>query len=463
MNTLPDRPPPRLASRIRLLMVGLATAVTLVSNLGGWLILIEAEDVVQDTYIKALLHHVALCDEDDPMPPGVVRFNDAGALESRHGLKAMPMAAGLHDLFADEEGRRAVIPRDLSDRFRIWLMDPREREYRLWFEPADGTRPAVWVVADLKDREFSETNLAGVQAWLIVLAAGILLASLLASAVITRWALRPMLALAERVRAREVERKAGRLGKATLAEGLPDDEIGFLARVLDAHHERLHEALEREWRFIADCSHELRTPVTILKGAASLLRELPPQAESRERLLARIERSVRRMERLIQTFLMLARENRLPEPSDDVVLAEVVHEVTDEWRGLHASHALVVEVREETPRVAVRCHRESVAVLAHNLVGNAFAHLTGGRLEIVISLDPGGVATIRFEDDGPGLPEFAAGGGKTSGNPTANPGYGLGLSLVDRLCALHGWGLVKRPRPGGGTWIVVSLPSPTAG
>jgi signal transduction histidine kinase len=124
----------------------------------------------------------------------------------------------------------------------------------------------VWVVADLKDREFSETNLAGVQAWLVVLSAGILLASLLASAVITRWALRPMLALAERVRAREVERKAGRHGEATLAEGLPDDEIGFLARVLDAHHERLHEALEREWRFIADCSHELRTPVTTLKG-----------------------------------------------------------------------------------------------------------------------------------------------------------------------------------------------------
>lgn len=152
----------------------------------------------------------------------------------------------------------------------------------------------------------------------------------------------------------------------------------------------------------------------------------------------------------------------VPEPSDEVVLAEVVHEVTDEWRGLHASHALVVEVREEAPRVTLRCHRDSVAVLAHNLVGNAFAHLMGGRLEIIISRDAGGVATIRFEDDGPGLPEFAAGRERTAENPTANPGYGLGLSLVDRLCALHGWGIVKRPRPGGGTWIEVSLHSSAA-
>ena len=198
--------------------------------------------------------------------------------------------------------------------------------------------------------------------------------------------------------------------------------------------------------------------MTTLKGATTLLRELPPEAEARDRLLARIERSVLRMERLIQTFLMLAREKRLPEPSGEVGLAEVVSEVVEEWRVLHPAHALVVAVREgKEARVAVRCHRESVAVLAHNLVGNAFAHLTGGRLDIVVTRDAEGVAILRLEDDGPGLPEFAAGSGQGTGSAAASPGYGLGFSLVDRLCALHGWSIVKRPRTGGGTWIEVTL------
>jgi signal transduction histidine kinase len=369
-------------------------------------------------------------------------------------------------VFADEAGRRALLPVGWRERLQLWLIEPREREYRLWFEPAAAGREAVWVWADLTNREFSETNLVGVQVWLGVLSTGIILAALLASAVITRWALRPMLALAERVKAREVEREAGRFAEAGLATGLSDDEIGYLARVLDAYHERLRETLARERRFIADCSHELRTPVTTLKGAAMLLRELPPEAEARERLLARIERAGRRMERLIQTFLMLAREKRRPEPSGEVVLADVVREVVDEWRALHPRHALVVEVRAEAAEaVAVCCHRESVAVLAHNLVGNAFAHLRGGRLEIGVGRDAAGAAVLRFEDDGPGLPEFAAGPearGARAGEG-GGPGYGLGLSLVDRLCALHGWGIVKRPRAGGGTWIEVVLREGGAG
>jgi signal transduction histidine kinase len=438
------------------LLLGLATAVTAASTMGGWVLLSEVEDLVQNTYLRALLRQIALSDGATPLPPGVVRVTDAGWLEEHHDLKTGPLAPGMHEVFADEKGRRAKIPEDLRDRFRRSMMGALEREYRLWYEPAGAGRPAVWVLADLEGREFTETNLGGVQVWLVVLSAGILLASLLASAVITRWALRPMLALAERVRAREGEREAGRYAEVALATDLPNDEVGFLARVLDVYHERLRETLTRERRFIADCSHELRTPVTTLKGATMLLRELPPDAEARERLLARIERSGQRMESLIQTFLMLAREKRLPEPAGDVEVAEVVGEVVDEWRTLHPAHPLVVRVEAE-PGVAVRCHRESVAVLAHNLVGNAFAHLAGGRLDIVVTRDAEGVAILRFEDDGPGLPEFAAGGGQATGSAAGGPGYGLGLSLVDRLCALHGWGIIKRPRAGGGTWIEVTL------
>lgn len=462
MPALPDQAPPRLAFRIRCLLVGLAVAITAASTLGGWVLLLKVEDVVQNAYLGELLRQVALGDpKKGSPPPGVVRVTDPAWLAEHHDLREVPREAGLHEVFSDDDGRRALAPVGLRDRLRLWLIDPLEREYRLWHEPAGEGREAVWVWAELTNREFSETNLVGVQAWLVVLSAGIILGALLASAVITRWALRPMLTLAERVKAREVEREAGRFAEAALATGLGNDEIGYLARVLDAYHERLRETLARERRFIADCSHELRTPVTTLKGAAMLLRELPPEAEARERLLARIERSGSRMERLIQTFLMLAREKRLPEPSGEVVLAEVVREVVDELQALHPKHALVVEVRmEAAAEVAVCCHRESVAVLVHNLVGNAFAHLRGGRLEIVVGRDAEGAAVLRFEDDGPGLPEFAGGAGRVAGEragEAGGPGYGLGLSLVDRLCALHGWGIVKRPRVGGGTWIEVVL------
>jgi signal transduction histidine kinase len=455
MPALPDRPPPRLALRIRMLLVGLATAITAASSVGGWVLLLEVEDLVQDTYLGALLRQIALADESSHLPPGVVRFTDSGRLAREHDLHNVPADHGIHEFFTDENGRRAVLPVGIADHLQLWLIERREREYRLWFEPAHEGRPDTWVLADLKNREFSENKLGQVQLWLGVLSAGILLASLLASAVITRWALRPMLALAERVRAREVEREAGRYAEIALATGMPDDEVGFLARVLDDYHARMRETLERERRFIADCSHELRTPVTTIKGAATLLRELPRDAEAHGRLLARIERSGRRMESLIQTFLMLAREKRLPEPVDAVDVAEVLHEVVDELHRLHPNHALHVEVRAEVFTAAVQCHRECVAVLAHNLVGNAYSHLADGRLEITVGCDPAGVVFMRFEDNGPGLPEFAESGAPA--RPNAGPGYGLGLSLVDRLCKAQGWTIEKRPRAGGGTWIKVSL------
>jgi signal transduction histidine kinase len=460
MQTIPPSPPPRVASRIRWLLLGLAATITLVFTVGGWLLLLEAEDAVQESYLGSMLREVALSDPGTTrMPAGFTRVTDPSWLLVRHGLKDPPRRPGLHEFFADDEGRRALIPEGLIGRLRLWLVDPLEREYRLWFEPARDGRSAVWVVADLKDREFSEANLGPVTAMLGVLAAGVLVAALLASAVITRWALRPMLALADRVRTREVGRETGRTSGSTLAPGLPDDEIGYLARVLDEYHERLRESLERERRFIADCSHELRTPVTTLKGAATLLREMPHDSEARERLMARIERAGRRLERLIQTFLMLAREKRLPPAAGEVALSAVIAEVLDEWRVLHPSHPLSVQV-ETHAEVTLRCHREIVAVLVHNLVGNAFAHLTGGRMDIVVASDPSGAAILRFEDDGPGLPEFTGGTAARTQDVGSTSGYGLGLSLVDRLCAMHGWSITKRPRSGGGTWIEVVLPQP---
>ena len=97
------------------------------------------------------------------------------------------------------------------------------------------------------------------------------------------------------------------------------------------------------------------------------------------------------------------------------------------------------------------CHREVLAVLCHNLIGNVFTHLPGGELCVrVDSID--GEGRLRVEDDGPGLPEF-----RDSAVASA-PGHGYGLTLVERLCRTHGWRLNKVQRDQRGTCIEVNFP-----
>ena len=458
MSDAADKPQSRLASRIRWLLVGLACTVAGVFSLGGWLLLIDAEDAIQDSYLEPLLKQLAAAPKDTAMPRGIVRYWNAGEISETHGLAEIPANKGLYEFFADDEGRNAFAPKSPWDRVRMWTMEDREREFRMWFEPASPDRKAVWVLVDLGDIEFSEVNLGAVQWRLAVLASGIFATAFLASRIIANWALRPVLELADRVRARESERAAGRYTEAPLAAGLPADEFGYLARVLDEYHENLRHTLDRERRFIADCSHELRTPLTTLNGAVALLRDLPASAAAHDRLLSRMERAGRRMESLIQTFLMIARENRLPEPTGEIAVEELVREVVDGWRTLHPTHPLVVDV-EKCECVRLRCHRESLAVLVHNLVGNAFSHLCDARLEISSSHNHEGAAILRFDDDGPGLPEFAE-LARVSVEDSPSRGYGLGLSLVERLCVVQGWQIKKHPGHAGGTSIQITFAKP---
>jgi signal transduction histidine kinase len=431
---------PRVAVRIRRLLVACAVTISALFTGGAWLLLLEVEDAAQDSYLAPLLAQVAR--SPVPPPPWIARFASAAAVAERHDLAPVPEAAGLHEFFAADDGRHALVVDRFATRLRLWLGGDREREYRLWVEPAGAAGPAVWLVADLDRRELTESGPGRLHLLLAALGAALVASALLASRVITRWALRPVLALAERVRTREAAVADGGAA-APCAAGLPDDEIGYLARTLDAYHARLRDTVERERRFLADCSHELRTPAATIHGAVALLRETP-DASTLARTLPRLERAGARLRRVIETFLFLARAGPAA-PAAPIALGPLVTEVLAEWRALHAAHPLRVEFAVEGEPFAA-APGEIVAILCHNLVGNAYAHLAGGHLRVTAAADAAG-ARLRFEDDGPGLPEFSA----PESAAVPPPGHGLGLPLVERLCALHGWRFAKGPRPGGGT------------
>jgi signal transduction histidine kinase len=437
------RPPGRLASRIRWLLVSLAVLQAAVFAFVGWMLLLTAEELIRNEYYAHLLKHVAQAGPMAPLPAGVIRYTSSESISEALGLAAPPTQPGLYAAFRDSSQHRTEVMHGILD-YLYWA--GWDEEYVIWVDSPGSGEAVTWLVSQVD--EYTDAIVGALQVVLLIVGLVVIGVALSVSSLIVKWALKPVVALAERVQKRNPDIKADTVAPG-LGSRVAQDEVGFLEGALDAYEVRLLESLARERDFLADCSHELRTPVTTLKGAVALL-QTSPDDSARERYLGRIERSVHRMERLIEIFLMVAREGRHQPPTEMVDVAGVVAEVVDEIRALYPAHPLRIQQAVER-NVMVVCHREVLAVLCHNLIGNAFTHLPGG--ELCVRLDVvDGAGRLRVEDDGPGLPEFR------DIVMASAPGHGHGLALVERLCRAHHWRLNKVPRDQGGTCIEVSFP-----
>ncbi|EDY81856.1 ATPase, histidine kinase-, DNA gyrase B-, and HSP90-like domain protein [Verrucomicrobiia bacterium DG1235] len=442
MSESKKQQPGRLASRIRWLLVGLAVLQAAVFASVGWMLLLAAEELIRNQYYEHLLEYAAQAGPTAPLPPGVIRYTSNESISEALGLATPPTERGLYSAFRDSAQNRTEVMYGLLD-YVYW--SDLDEEYVIWVDSPGPGKAVTWLVSPAD--EYTDAIGRSLQVALLIAALVVIVVALSAGSLIARWTLKPIIALAERVQKRDPDIKADVLYPGRTAQ-VGHDEVGVLESALEAYEARLRESLARERDFLADCSHELRTPVAVLKGAVALLQNSADDA-ARERYFGRIERSVHRMERLIEIFLMVAREGSHRMPTQAVDAAEVVSEVVDEMRALYPTHPLRIQLRADQT-VTIDCHREVLAVLCHNLIGNAFTHLPGGELCVrVDSID--GEGRLRVEDDGPGLPEF-----KNAAVASA-PGHGYGLTLVERLCRTHRWRLSKVPRDQGGTCIEVNF------
>lgn len=445
MSEPKKRLPSRLATRIRRLLVGLAVLLTAVFAMFGWMLLLTAEELIRNKYYAHLLEHVAQAGPEAPLPPGVIRYTSSEAISDALGLADPPMQSGLYSAFRDSLQHRTEVMYGFFDYMKLPEWAGFEEELVIWVDSPGPGETLIWLVSPAD--EYTDAIVGWLQIALLIVALVIIVVALSAGSLIAQWALKPIVALAERVQKRNPDMKADSLSRGQPAR-VNHDEVSFLEGALNAYEVRLRESLARERDFLADCSHELRTPVATLKGAVALLQTSTDDA-ARERYFGRIERSVYRMERLIEIFLMVAREGRHRMPTQAIDAAEVVSEVVEEIRELYPTHPMRIQLFADQT-VTVNCHREVLAVLCHNLIGNAFTHLPGGELCVrVDSVD--GEGRLRVEDDGPGLPEFR------DIAVASAPGHGHGLTLVERLCRTHRWRLKKVPRDQGGTRIEVNF------
>jgi signal transduction histidine kinase len=284
-----------------------------------------------------------------------------------------------------------------------------------------------------------------------------LLATAIANAQ-SRAALRPverMRSLAEQITERQL---SGRLPESDAA-----DEIAALGRTLNAMLDRIEAAVARERRVVSDASHELRTPLTTLRAEVDLaLMGDRDKAELRAALES-VSEEARRMSRLADDLLVLARadQGRLPVRPRPLAARDLLQAAAGRARGATEVRARRIIVGEVPEGCVVTADPDRAAQALDNLITNALRHgegtitlsaiRTGDRVELHV-IDEG----VGFPDDL--LPRAFERFGRGQHARASEPGSGLGLALVEAVAVAHGGRAEACNRRGGGADVSISLP-----
>lgn len=232
------------------------------------------------------------------------------------------------------------------------------------------------------------------------------------------------------------------------------DELGLLARTIAGHTGELRQVLDRERFFTGDVSHELRTPLTVIAGAAEVLMA---QTEREPALYAPAERIYRAAREATDVTSMLLRLARAPAQLEwaHMSAAALAHAEVARYQSLVTGRPLALRYVGGDD-FTIDGVRELVLAAIGNLVRNACQYTESGTVEVSLA----GRAVI-VEDTGPGLPPAARARLHNEPIPAdarGSSGTGLGLGLVQRICAHLGATLVLGSRAGGGTRFEIHFP-----
>ncbi|MGD0708449.1 MAG: ATP-binding protein [Anaerolineaceae bacterium] len=243
---------------------------------------------------------------------------------------------------------------------------------------------------------------------------------------------------------------------------IQNNEISGAINSFNATLDRLEKLFTSQRRFLADVSHDLRTPLTVIKGNVSLIRKM---RKNDEESLEGIEQEVDRMTRLVGDLLLLAQaeSGSLPLDMQNVELDTVLLEVFNQMKILAGGK--VDLTISEIDQVQLTGDRDRLKQMLLNLMGNAVQYTPeGGSVTMALSKTEL-QAKLIISDTGPGIPaedlphlfeRFYR--GQRSHRPDQTSGYGLGLSIAYWIVRNHGGYIEVSSREGQGTTFCVWLP-----
>jgi two-component system, OmpR family, sensor kinase len=312
--------------------------------------------------------------------------------------------------------------------------------------------PGVYAVGVARDREQAAVAETSRTYALVALVSLALVAGI--GWVVTGRLLRPVRLLGETAQ-RISESDLGRRIEVT-----GHDDLSELARTFNGMLDRLQRAFSAQRQLLDDVGHELRTPITVVRGHVELVDASDPRevAEARELVLDELDR----MNRLVDDLIVLAKARR-PDFLHwaDVDVAPLVDEVLDKAQGLGARR-WTVDGRADA---VVRADPQRLTQALLQLLANAVKFTTEEDVVALGSASDGRRVRIWVRDTGPGIPEedhervFQR---FTRGSDTrGTEGSGLGLTIVSAIMEAHGGRVELDSAPGHGATFTLVLPTLT--
>jgi signal transduction histidine kinase len=308
--------------------------------------------------------------------------------------------------------------------------------------------------------EFAASTRADIARALWLLLPALAIAGALAGWWLAGRAMRPIVAMTEQVRHVSSERLDARIGH----DG-PDDELHALAEAFDAMMRRLEHAFDAQQHFAAAASHEMRTPLALIRTELDVTLDTPdPTREELDAMADGVRYAIGRSEQVIDGLLLLTRSG-IVEQTATTDIDELIGHALAGADSVIADRGLTVR-RDIDRGNLVACDPVLIERMLGNLIDNAALHNEpGGWIEIE-SHAHGDEVITRILNTGAVLDKTTA---ERLGEPfyRARPGHadvpgtGLGLAIAKAIAEAHGGRLDVGGRPGGGVIATVELPAAT--
>ena len=328
--------------------------------------------------------------------------------------------------------------------------------------PTDDLQPEPFVVIAAVPTAFVGADLGSLfrRAALIIII--VLVLAALSGWLLARRALRPVSQTADAVK---------RIGDRNLHERLPEpgtrDEIDQLIKVFNELLARLDRAFDLQRRFTSDASHEIGTPLTVLKGNTEVALLERHSAEDYEAILRSNLEEIERLSKLISNLLLLARSDAgEPQITRDIVsLNALVAAVCARVSPLAQERKIEFDATVSTPAF-IEGDPVALQQILFNLIGNALRYTpSGGQVRINVGRASDSLAKVEISDTGLGIPEdelphifdrFYRGKNVRTHEPS---GSGLGLAICQTLAAAHGGRIDVESHLGRGSRFTLILPA----